>query len=141
MDAGVNVSRVMELPHSTSSVAVARDSLAAELTERGASVATLEDASLVISELVGNALRHARPLPSGQLRLSWQLQNHHVEIAVSDGGSPTTPTRGNLTLSSAGGRGLGIVDHVARAWGVHRASDVTTVWAIVPTRTLASTPS
>lgn len=131
MFAEVSASRVMELPHVSNSVAIARERVCAELAERGASERVMEDAALVVSELVGNALRHARPLPSGHVRVSWETHGDYVEVAVSDGGSTTTPTRGTLAISNAGGRGLGIVDHVADAWGVHRGDDVSTVWAMV----------
>jgi hypothetical protein len=44
------------------------------------------------------------------------------------------------SLSSLGGRGLGIVDTIAADWGVEQGSDGTTVWAVLPfTRTARRT--
>ncbi|MBB2908790.1 anti-sigma regulatory factor (Ser/Thr protein kinase) [Streptosporangium becharense] len=86
---------------------------------------------LVVSELLSNALRHAHPLPSGQIRVAWHWIEDHVEVAVSDGGAATEPRAGRPTLSSLGGRGLGIVDYIASRWGVRHEGDVTTVWAVV----------
>lgn len=132
MSSRVGASTVIDLPYLSTSVAVAREHVSAELTAQGASPRTVEDAALVVSELVGNALRHARPLPGGQVRVSWEPQDRRLELAVTDGGSSTTPVREPLSIASAGGRGLSIVNHLAEAWGVRRHDDVTTVWAIVP---------
>jgi anti-sigma regulatory factor (Ser/Thr protein kinase) len=91
----------------------------------------IDDAVLVVSELLSNALRHAHPLPSGQIRVSWRWTEEHVEVAVSDGGAATEPRAGRPTLSSLGGRGLGIVEYLASTWGVRHEGDITTVWAVV----------
>lgn len=136
---GVNASQEMHLPYVSSSVSTARERVCAELGTAGLGEREVEDTALAVSELVGNALRHAQPLPSGQIRINWQVQEDHVDVAVSDGGSSSTPTRESLYVSTTpGGRGLGIVDHVAEAWGVHQDGDVTTVWAIIPARALAA---
>lgn len=140
MSSRVGASTVIDLPYLSTSVAVAREHVSAELTARGASRRIIEDASLVVSELVGNALRHARPLATGQVRLSWERYDRRLELAVTDGGSSTTPTREPLSIASAGGRGLGIVEHLAEAWGVRRHDEVTTVWAIVPAPPLSDAP-
>jgi hypothetical protein len=50
---------------------------------------------------------------------------------VSDGGSATRPTPAQATVSSLGGRGLGIVDYLARNWGVRADDGGLTVWAVV----------
>lgn len=134
----VSASTVMELPHVSTSVATARECICAELADNGVTERMMEDAALVVSELVGNAVRHAFPLPSGEVSVAWRIEGDHVELAVSDGGSPTTPARGSLSVSAAGGRGLGIVDHLAEAWGVRRQEEVTTVWAMLPLPVLAA---
>ncbi|MCT9931749.1 ATP-binding protein [Planotetraspora sp. A-T 1434] len=119
------------LPYALSSVAVARQRLSAELQGAGMLAAAVDDAVLVMSELVSNSLRHAHPLPSGQLRVAWICSESQIEIAVSDGGATTEPRAGRPTLSSLGGRGLGIVEYLADRWGVRHEGDFTTVWAIV----------
>jgi anti-sigma regulatory factor (Ser/Thr protein kinase) len=87
----------------------------------------------VMSELLSNSLRHAHPLASGQLRVAWMCSDSHIEVAVSDGGAATEPRAGRPTLSSLGGRGLGIVEYLADRWGVRHESESTTVWALVHT--------
>ncbi|MFC4908571.1 ATP-binding protein [Actinomadura gamaensis] len=117
------------LPHAPSSVAVARRRLGSELTASGVGESVVDDASVIVSELISNALRHARPLPSGQVRVTWTRRGDLIEISVSDGGATTEPRRGPGTLSSLGGRGLGIVETLAEGWGVRREDGATTVWA------------
>jgi anti-sigma regulatory factor (Ser/Thr protein kinase) len=110
---------------------VARQHLCAQLLASGVRASTVDDAVVIVSELLSNALRHARPLPSGEIRVAWNRHGDVVEVAVSDGGSSTEPRRGRPALSSLGGRGLGIVETLADCWGVRREEDATTVWALL----------
>jgi anti-sigma regulatory factor (Ser/Thr protein kinase) len=125
----VSASSVVLLPYAPSSVAVARQYLSADLAKCGVFPAAVEDAVLVVSELLSNALRHAHPLPSGHVKVAWQWAGGRVEVAVSDGGAATAPRAGRASLSSLGGRGLGIVEYLAECWGVRYEGDATTVWA------------
>ncbi|MFI6504991.1 ATP-binding protein [Nonomuraea typhae] len=126
------MSSVVLLPYAPSSVAVARQRLSTDLQASGVFDHAIDDAVLVVSELLSNALRHAHPLPSGMVRVAWLQSDDHIEVAVSDGGAATEPRAGRPTLSSLGGRGLGIVEYVAESWGVRHDGDITTVWAILP---------
>jgi anti-sigma regulatory factor (Ser/Thr protein kinase) len=119
------------LPCAPASVAVARRRLAAELTAAGVFDGVVGDAVLVVSELLSNAIRHARPLPGSKLLLAWALDGGAVEVAVSDGGASTWPMTAQATVSSLGGRGLDIVEYLARSWGVRADDTGLTVWAVV----------
>jgi anti-sigma regulatory factor (Ser/Thr protein kinase) len=119
------------LPCTPASVAVARQRLAAELTAAGIFDGVVGDAVLVASELLSNAIRHARPLPGSNLLLAWEFNNGAVEIAVTDGGAATRPMTAQATVSSLGGRGLDIVDYLARSWGVRADDAGLTVWAVM----------
>jgi anti-sigma regulatory factor (Ser/Thr protein kinase) len=110
---------------------VARQHLCAQLLASGVRESTVDDAAVIVSELLSNALRHARPLPSGEVRVAWNRQGDVVEVSVSDGGSSTEPRRSRPTLSSLGGRGLGIVESLADCWGVRHEDGATTVWALL----------
>lgn len=132
MHKGVTGSSAVLLPHAAASVAEARWRLATELRQAGVSPAAVGDAALVVSELLGNAIRHARPLPGSLVEVTWQLGGGSVEITVSDGGSATRPRAEHVSLSSLGGRGLAIVEYLSRRWGVSGGDSRTTVWAVLP---------
>jgi anti-sigma regulatory factor (Ser/Thr protein kinase) len=128
----VSASTVVLLPHAPSSVGQARHRLGADLRTHGVAEPAIRDATLVLSELMSNAVRHARPLPGAQLRAAWTLDDGTLELAVSDGGGPTQPRTGRpASVSSLGGRGLGIVNRMSRRWGVHSDDHGATVWAVL----------
>lgn len=120
------------LPHAPASVAVARQRLTADLDAAGVVHAAVGDAALVVSELLSNAIRHARPLPGARVQVAWAVDNGSVEVAVSDGGAPTRPYPAHASVSALGGRGLDIVEYLARTWGVRADSQGLTVWAVLP---------
>jgi len=91
-----------------------------------------EEVALVASELLGNAVRHARALDDGQLTIAWGVGDYGVEIAVTDGGGPTIPVARDAGPTETRGRGLAIVANLAARWGVERRDSSTTVWAVVP---------
>lgn len=120
------------LPHVPASVVVARWQLSSYLREAGIVTPAIGDAALVVSELLSNAILHARPLPGARVQVAWALAEGCVEVAVSDGGSATRPRPAQPSLSSIGGRGLAIVEHLSRRWGVRTTAVGTTVWAVLP---------
>jgi anti-sigma regulatory factor (Ser/Thr protein kinase) len=128
----VRAASVVLLPCVPSSVAVARGRIATELRAAGLFPAAVADAALVTSELLSNAILHARPLPEACIRVSWILTATTVEVIVSDGGSATRPRASRPSLSSIDGRGLGIVEHLCTSWGVRADERGTTVWAVLP---------
>ena len=127
----MRIAGTVVLPCAPASVAVARQRLAAELTAAGIFDGVVGDAVLVVSELLSNAIRHARPLTGSNLLLSWDLTDGAIEIAVTDGGAATRPMTAQATVSSLGGRGLDIVDYLARSWGVRSDDTGLTVWALM----------
>jgi anti-sigma regulatory factor (Ser/Thr protein kinase) len=62
------------VPHHARGARLARHRLAAELANAVAP-ALLADAVAVVAELVGNAVRHASPLPGGVVRVAWRLRS------------------------------------------------------------------
>jgi anti-sigma regulatory factor (Ser/Thr protein kinase) len=119
--------------HASSSAAVARHSVLAAFDAAGLTTEQALDAALIASELVGNAVRHAAPLPSGQLALTWSVSPEGYRISVTDGGVPG-PARPAISARQAAGhhtagRGLQIVAELADDWGVAAHAGATTVWA------------
>ena len=127
------------LPHSSVSVRQARAQLAAALYERDVLGSLVDDAVLILSEFVTNALRHARALNSGTIRVSWELSGEGLlRIEVTDGGGTTRPSTKpySMSVSAQAGRGLEIVDRLADRWGSQReeGGDEYTVWAELAVR-------
>jgi anti-sigma regulatory factor (Ser/Thr protein kinase) len=91
----------------------------------------VDDARIVVSELLGNALRHARPIQDTGLMLSLEVQPDSVRLSVSDGGSATLPTLLHPPDLALSGRGLTIVRTLTREWGVREGVDGNTVFGVL----------
>jgi anti-anti-sigma factor len=88
-----------------------------------------EDACLVASELVENAVQHGR----SPARLRLDLSRGVLTIAVRDA-APTPPERRVVGTAPTGGRGVYIVDVIARAWGYAPTwTGGKVVWAVLTT--------
>lgn len=88
-----------------------------------------QDALLVVSELVTNAVCHA----GGGCTLSAWNRPHSLRVEVQDS-SPDLPrfTPDPPGPAEVGGRGLHIVDTLSARWGVRSAELGKTVWAEIP---------
>lgn len=86
----------------------------------------LDEAELVLSELVTNALVHTGG--GAGLSLRFDGAARRLTISVHDS-SPRHPQERTAGPDALGGRGLGIVEAVADAWGVLVGDDGKTVWA------------
>lgn len=117
----------LHLPASTDSVPVARRFVAQQLS--GAeSRADVETAVLLVSEVVTNAILHART----PLVLDVLDSGSEVRVEVRDG-SPAHPRIHAFSRTSATGRGLRLLDRLAERWGVEvdPASGGKVVWFVV----------
>src|SRR5690349_9897916 len=87
-----------------------------------------EDVTLVISELVTNAVRHARAADAETVVIRLAASHDRIRIEVSDRGSGFSPAAiARPSREDDGGRGLFIVDAIASRWGTARA-DRHCVW-------------
>ncbi len=110
-----------------------------QLRLSGVSEAVVDDAVLVLSELLSNACRHGRPLGDaatvgdGNVRAAWRLdKSGRLSIEVTDGGGPTRPLPATPSVTARGGRGLGIIAALCDDWGVRDgATGEVTVWAVL----------
>ncbi|GAA1815890.1 hypothetical protein GCM10009682_40920 [Luedemannella flava] len=82
---------------------------------------------VIVTELAGNAVRHARTPYELVLRRSGAT----LYLAVRDGDDRPARLLGPLTPTSAGGRGLILVDAYASAWGCFPTIDGKTTWALL----------
>ena len=92
----------------------------------------IEDARVIVSELIANSIRHAQPLPEGDLEVTWHLEPQGLEVAVTDGGGTTRPRKVHAPSSAVAGRGMAIVDSLALSWWADRSRTRSTVHAIIP---------
>jgi serine/threonine-protein kinase RsbW len=122
----------LRVPFAASSVSVARHKLRSWLDDAGVRSDTVEDARLVISELVGNSVRHAHPLPEGEIQVNWKIEERALRISVTDGGSATRPHKVNAPSSALAGRGMAIVDTVTERWWADKGQARSTVHAVLP---------
>ncbi len=125
----------MRVRHEPASAALVRHGLAADLTAQGILADSVDEAVLVASELVGNAIRHAVAGEQGELDVRWGLDGDEVLISVGDH-APGRPTLRRVGVDEPSGRGLAIVDALARDWGVDEDGDGKRVWARLAVRSV-----
>ena len=121
----------MRLPFTPASVSVARLRLKTWMNDVGGSSEAVENARVVISELVANSVRHAQPLSDGRIHVSWTLEDRSLQLSVSDGGSGTRPRAVNAPSSALAGRGMAIVEILAQEWWTERTGSRSTVHALL----------
>ncbi|WP_419724022.1 ATP-binding protein [Streptomyces pratensis] len=132
----------MAVPHGPAGVGQARRRMREQLRGNGVAEAVVDDAVLILSELLSNACRHGRPLGrhtdvgDGDIRAAWRVDlNGGLTVEVTDGGGPTRPVPATPSVTARGGRGLNIISALAQEWGVRDdTSGEVTVWATVPSQ-------
>ena len=111
-----------DLPPDPSMVAQARRDASAQLEAWGLEQAVFTT-ELVVSELITNAIRHAKaPI---QLRL---IHDRTLICEVSDG-SGTAPHLRRARTFDEGGRGLLLVAQLTQSWGTRQTGTGKTIWA------------
>jgi len=83
--------------------------------------------SLVVSELVGNVVRHA----GTPMEVTLTLRRPYLHVAVLDG-SREAARPGTPGSRSEGGRGLMLVRELTQRWGSAPVGDGKVVWAMLP---------
>ena len=121
-------SRTLRVPHLAASVPRTRRALVDDLTGHGLAGDLVDEAEIVVSELLGNAVRHGRALPDGTVRVQWQVKAGVIELDVTDGGGGPTPKPQHPAVYATSGRGLRIVRSLAHEWGVLDEDRGRTVW-------------
>ncbi|MEU1039642.1 ATP-binding protein [Streptomyces sp. NPDC005551] len=134
----VPASSSMAVPHGPAGVGEARHRMRDQLRSGGVADSVIDDAVLILSELLSNACRHGRPLGDalagdGDVRAAWRVDSAgRLTVEVTDGGGPTRPVPATPSVTARGGRGLNIITALAKDWGVR--DDVrgeVTVWVVV----------
>ena len=84
-------------------------------------------ARLVLSELVGNVVRHA----GTPMEVTLTLRRPFLHVAVTDGSPEPVAARRPDQLAE-GGRGLLLVRNLTQRWGSLPTGDGKVVWAMLP---------
>lgn len=85
-------------------------------------------ASLVLTELVGNVVRHA----GTPMQVTLTLRPPYLHVAVLDGSGDAAEAATGLDLRAEGGRGLMLVRELTQRWGSAPVGDGKVVWAMLP---------
>lgn len=101
------------------SALAARRFVRSRLGEQGVSS---EDSELVVSELMGNVVRHAQTPVTVRLGVG-----QTVRVEVHDGNA-IIPAVAEAAEDAEAGRGLFIISNVAMNWGVDQTPDGKCVW-------------
>ena len=121
--------RTVRLDWTLESVPSIRRTIVDDLSDGEISDEVIGECEIVVSELVTNAIRHAKPLPDGSIRVHWKVRAPRVEIEVTDGGGDDIPMPKPKSEWVNSGRGLRIVRSLAYEWGVSDERNGRTVWA------------
>jgi len=119
---GLRDERSGVLPGEPASVGRARRMVADALGSWGLD-ALVDDASLLVSEVVSNAVLHA----GTEVVVSIRRRGSGVRIEVADG-SPLIPTRRRYHDDAVTGRGLQILESAASSWGTAGKASGKVVW-------------
>ncbi|MGN9811356.1 ATP-binding protein [Micromonospora sp. BQ11] len=107
--------RIAVLPHlatAATACAEARRFVAEHLRRWNVPYQVSDTVALLTSELIANAVRHGQP----PLCLQLDVDDHRVRVEVSDS-NPVLPVLPRSDFEAVGGRGLWLVDTLARASG------------------------
>ncbi len=97
--------------------------------------ALLEIATLLVSELVSNAVLHA----GTSIRVVIRVSHGRLRFEVHDGDA-RLPARKHYSMLSATGRGLLMVERMADDWGVEPEGHGKAVWFELDSKAASTTP-
>jgi anti-sigma regulatory factor (Ser/Thr protein kinase) len=92
----------------------------------------LDDATLLVSELLANSIKHAGLRPNEKVRVTAEWSGERLRVTVRDrpAGSPPPPLAGFVRPPSGAesGWGLYLVDRMASRWGTLEADEGAGYW-------------
>ncbi|WP_306458643.1 ATP-binding protein [Streptomyces sp. OV198] len=134
------MTRTEDLLHDRPDIRNARRQMRDRLQTTGIPNSVIDDAVLILSELLTNACLHGRPLVgarqgAGHVRIHWQTDcRGRLRIEVTDGGGCGLPVVAAPSTHAQGGRALHMVAALANDWGVRddrgERGERVTVWAV-----------
>ena len=129
--AAVRSAVLRELPNAATACADGRSFVAVQLSRWQMPTQVSDEATLLTSELIANAVRHAPP----PLCLEITVHTTKIRIEVHDS-DPIAPVLTRPDFTSSGGRGVWLVDTIASRWGYRPEPPGKVVWFEIdlPTR-------
>jgi anti-sigma regulatory factor (Ser/Thr protein kinase) len=124
------------LPNTLMAPREARIAIARFLSKAQLSQLT-DDAQLLASELVTNAVRHA----SGPIDVRAYVRDGFLRLEVGDSCADCGPQPRQATADDEGGRGMELVDKLSARWGWRARGQVKVVWLDLPMPTSSPRPS
>jgi anti-sigma regulatory factor (Ser/Thr protein kinase) len=117
------------LPLDAHSPGVARRAVGRYLRERAAT-SVLDNAQLLVSELVTNSVRHSGAATDDELVVRMSLAREAFRLEVEDSGQDGFVAPRSTDPVTGGGIGLNLVQTLSERWGVERVLEGgTRVWA------------
>ena len=116
----------LELEHSREAPSMARAAISGFSENRDLDAAKLATLTLLVSEVVTNAVIHPDVEPPCGIRLSARIADNRIRVEVTDEGDGFEPRPRDPTRSDRG-YGLYLLEQQAAAWGVEQGSG-NTVW-------------
>ena len=113
------------LPAVIDSVPTARE-LASEFGNPLMEPGQLDNLTLVVTELVSNAVRHSAS--SDPVKLAMTPKDAYLCVQVTDSGRGLVPEPGAIGNEGGPGYGLFLVEQLTRRWGMTREGGRTRVW-------------
>ncbi len=123
--ASPHATQAVSLPATERSAAAARRFCRRLLSEWGLDELA-GDTTLLLSELVTNAVLHVPETPEG-IRLVLSRGQRHLVAQVTDAGGHL-PRCNEAGPDSENGRGMWLVEQIAAQWGHHASGNGKTVW-------------
>ncbi|MBQ0983560.1 ATP-binding protein [Streptomyces sp. F63] len=118
-------------PRHPRSVGRARAALRTQLSAWGVKGDAADSAELLISELMTNAVRHARVPHGREIEARFELTGRLLRLEVSDA-SDRLPVPAQAGADAEGGRGLALVAALSYDWGIRPREGVgKCVWALL----------
>ena len=90
--------------------------------------AVLRTVELLVSETVTNAVKYGAVAPVATVDIAGDLSAGRLHLEVTNAGQPFDHAPALPSASDPGGRGLFLVNELARDWGAEHADGTTTVW-------------
>lgn len=112
------VADTMNLPFISSTPHIARTKLASFLTINRIDMGVIDNALIVLSEMIANAVSHGVPDEDGMMEVAWCIRDASLELVVTDAGDCDVLIPVPFDEDSLSGRGLSIISQLSENWSV-----------------------